>query len=181
VSTFSPSSSLFNRRDFRSLQSQPNASSSSQSLLFSDLFLVHAINPNGKKFERVSRIHAKSQNQEIELILDVNTNIFPIQNNSSFSLALSESLWLPQGSGSTRNWKLERGQSGIADDYEYVCYGRVYKFDEPPISKNTKSDRSGKIVSCYISFGGLLMCLSGSWRHLNQINIGEMVYLLIRR
>lgn len=33
----------------------------------------------------------------------------------------------------------------------------------------------------YISFGGLLMALRGSYRHLSNIVVGENVYCLIRK
>jgi len=30
-----------------------------------------------------------------------------------------------------KGWKdLGRGERTIADDYDYVCYGKVYRFDE---------------------------------------------------
>lgn len=35
--------------------------------------------------------------------------------------------------------------------------------------------------TAYMSFGGLLMALRGSYRHLSSITIGENVYLLIRK
>lgn len=35
--------------------------------------------------------------------------------------------------------------------------------------------------TAYASFGGLLMALSGSYRHISGVSVGEYVYLLIRR
>jgi hypothetical protein len=34
--------------------------------------------------------------------------------------------------------------------------------------------------TAYLSFGGLLMALRGSYRHLQELVIGENVYLLIK-
>jgi DNA-directed RNA polymerase I, II, and III subunit RPABC3 len=35
--------------------------------------------------------------------------------------------------------------------------------------------------SIYASFGGLLMCLSGEFRLLQEFNVGQAVYLLMRK
>ena len=35
--------------------------------------------------------------------------------------------------------------------------------------------------TAYASFGGLLMALTGSYRHMQGIVLGENIYLLIRR
>lgn len=35
--------------------------------------------------------------------------------------------------------------------------------------------------TAYASFGGLLMALSGNYRHVSGVTVGEYVYLLIRR
>lgn len=35
--------------------------------------------------------------------------------------------------------------------------------------------------SVYISYGGLLMCLEGDYRHLQNLTVGENIYLLMRK
>lgn len=50
-------------------------------------------------------------------------------------------------------------------------YGKVYKFDEG--AQDT--------VTAYASFGGLLMALTGSYRHVANLTIGQNIYLLMRR
>ena len=52
-------------------------------------------------------------------------------------------------------------------------YAQVYKFDD--------SQQSETSTSAYFSFGGLLMALKGSYRHLSNVVVGENVYLLIRK
>jgi len=47
---------------------------------------------------------------------------------------------------------------------------QVYKFDEDTAER----------VTAYASFGGLLMALSGSYRHISGVTVGEQVYLLVR-
>lgn len=64
----------------------------------------------------------------------------------------------------------------------------MYKFDE---GKNdvvcvslislTRHSLIFVFRTAYASFGGLLMALTGSYRHMQGIVLGENIYLLIRR
>ncbi|KAA1072767.1 DNA-directed RNA polymerases I, II, and III subunit RPABC3 [Puccinia graminis f. sp. tritici] len=127
------------------------------SLLFDDLFTITNVDKDGKKFDRVSRLNASSTNHSMTLVLDFNVELYPLKVGDSFALALSSSL-TPEGekdSGiETQSWRLEEGKGGLADEYEYVMYGKLYKFD------SGASDS----VTAYISFGGLLMALTGDYR-----------------
>ncbi|POW18541.1 hypothetical protein PSHT_05658 [Puccinia striiformis] len=116
------------------------------SLLFDDLFTITTVDKDGKKFDRVSRLNATSTNHSMNLVLDL-TGL------------------------ETQTWRLEEGKGGLADEYEYVMYGKLYKFD------SGASDS----VTAYISFGGLLMALTGDYRHLDRLTVGQMVFLLMRR
>ncbi|KNZ44270.1 DNA-directed RNA polymerase II subunit H [Puccinia sorghi] len=152
-------------------------------LLFDDLFTITSVDKDGKKFDRVSRLNASSTNHSMALVLDFNVELYPLKVGDSFALALSASL-TPDGekeSGlETQSWRLEEGKGGLADEYEYVMYGKLYKFD------SGASDS----VTAYISFGGLLMALTGDYRwvfyffqhrHLDRLTVGQMVFLLLRR
>ena len=48
-------------------------------MLLEDLFDVKNIDEDGKKFDNTSRISALSQTYNLELTLDVNTEIYPIK------------------------------------------------------------------------------------------------------
>lgn len=48
---------------------------------------------------------------------------------------------------------------------------QIYKYDEGAASDT---------VTVYGSFGGLLMALTGNYRHLSNVTIGNNVYLLLR-
>ena len=67
-------------------------------------------------------------------------------------------------------WRLDQDDTSLASGYDYVMYGKIFKYDE----------RSTEQVSVYGSFGGLLMALTGSFRHLSKITVGANVYLLLR-
>lgn len=83
----------------------------------------------------VSRIFAESENYGLNLILDVNSELYPLNQKDKFTLILARSLQ-SDGMGGASGMPVEagyydagRGRS-MADDYEYVMYGKVYKFDE---------------------------------------------------
>ncbi|ORX58555.1 RNA polymerase [Piromyces finnis] len=137
--------------------------------LFSDVFEIVEKDKGGKKFDRVSRIQGRSENYEMDLTLDVNTEIYPIEIGDKFALMLASSLSL-DGAEKTEIWR-EDLKDSLADDYEYVMYGKVFKYD----------DSNGSKVSIYISYGGLLMCLEGDYRHLQNIEVGKFIYLLMRK
>ncbi|PPQ73219.1 hypothetical protein CVT24_010029 [Panaeolus cyanescens] len=156
----------------------------SSSIVFDDIFTINAIDKEGKKFDRVSRLYAHSKNYDMNLTLDYNVELFPLQVDQSFALALAPSLsrtgpapgtnsdatteaerntWRPDGKGS---------KGGLDDDYDYVMYGKIYKFD---------GQMEDTVVTAYVSFGGLLMSLTGSYRHLTNIVLGDNIYLLMRK
>ena len=71
----------------------------------------------------------------MELTLDYNIELFPLQAGTSFALALASSLSRnPQGTtGAPEDedkdrdiWRPDaKGRRGLDDDYEYVMYGKV--------------------------------------------------------
>ncbi|KAJ7785990.1 hypothetical protein B0H16DRAFT_1488831 [Mycena metata] len=160
--------------------------SATSSIVFDDIFTINAIDKEGKKFDRVSRLYAHSKNYDMDLTLDYNIELFPLQSDQSFALALASSLARggPQaaaGADGTAEeaedkdrdvWRPDgKGRRGLEEDYEYVMYGKVYKFDSG----------TTEIVTAYASFGGLLLSLTGSFRHMTSIVLGDPVYLLMRK
>lgn len=109
--------------------------------LADDVFEVMAVDPDGKKFDRVSRIQGKSENYDTKLLLDVNTEIYPLKMGEKFSLVLSKTLSLdgsPMDVDSA--WRPNAGPT-LADKFEYVMYGRVFKFEEISSSKMYPAQR----------------------------------------
>jgi len=150
-------------------------------IVFDDIFAIKEINKDGKKFDRVSRLHAVSKNYSMDLTLDYNSEIFPLNVGQDVALALASSLARgPAGSqeGAEEEdrdrdvWRPDaKGRRGLEDDYGYVMYGRVYRFDPG----------TGEVVTAYASFGGMLMALTGSFRHMTNIVLGDPVFLLMRK
>lgn len=140
-------------------------------ILFEDMFNVEAV--DNARYNRVSRITGQSStSQEIRITLDINLELFPVKNNDSLTITLASSLG-NESSMLTSNgsWRPPKNNDrSLADDYDYVMYGTVYKFEE-----NAGDDK----MSVYISFGGLLMRLEGGYRSLSNLK-QENAYILIR-
>jgi DNA-directed RNA polymerase I, II, and III subunit RPABC3 len=146
------------------------------------------VDKDGRKFDRVSRVVATSRDLGMELTLDIASELYPLAAGESVSLALARSLKpeeeaadadddaAAEAAGETRKVKRDMWRAddqGLANDYDYVCFGKVYKFDD--------SQKGKDMTTAYCSFGGLLMALRGSYRHLANVVVGENVYLLMRK
>lgn len=131
----------------------------------------------------MSRIKAESRDMGMSLHLDIANELYPLAEGEVFSLLLARSL-KPEDDVAAEHedgdaprkikrelWRAE--DQGLANDYDYVLMGKVYKFDD--------SVRGDNQTTAYASFGGLLMALRGSFRHLAGVTVGENVYLLMRK
>lgn len=102
--------------------------------LFQNLFEITDVDPHGKKFDRVSRIIATCEAVDMHLTLDVNTEIFPMHAGQKFSLVLANSLSLKDqivDASKKATWKPPvQGEKTLDEDYDYVMYGKVYKYDD---------------------------------------------------
>jgi DNA-directed RNA polymerases I, II, and III subunit RPABC3 len=94
---------------------------------------------------QVSRLHAHSKNYDMDLTLDFNFELFPLQNEQSFALALASSL-VRGGAATTGSggdgaedaedkdrhvWRPNgTSRPGLEDDYDYVMYGKVSSIDQ---------------------------------------------------
>ncbi|KAI8078416.1 RNA polymerase [Thamnidium elegans] len=155
---------------------------STDSILFQDIFDIKDLDPQGKRFDRVSRLVGRSENYEMDLTLDFNAEIYPLKVGEKFSLVLASSLSLEAsasvgGVEKKESWR-ERapGERDLSDEYEYVMFGKVYRYED-----SNKGSTAGQQVSVYVSYGGLLMCLEGDYRHLQNLTVGENIYLLMRK
>jgi hypothetical protein len=96
--------------------------------LYEDTFSVDSID-NGN-YDRVTRITSTCSDGTTVLTLDVNTDLYPLATGDSFSLLLASTLNLDGSKEEAdASWREQRGPS-LADGWDYVCYGKIYKFDE---------------------------------------------------
>eukprot|EP01125_Pyxidicula_operculata_P015893 TRINITY_DN5419_c0_g1_i1.p1 TRINITY_DN5419_c0_g1~~TRINITY_DN5419_c0_g1_i1.p1 ORF type:complete len:144 (+),score=32.10 TRINITY_DN5419_c0_g1_i1:81-512(+) len=137
-------------------------------VLFEDFFEVKSIDKDGNHFDKVSRLECSSENYEMQLILDINVDIYRLELNQRFSMALASSLDEEPDAGT---YKQNRGPS-LLDKYDYCMYGKVFK---------TLHEEKSSKLSVYVSFGGLLMQLQGDREHLKDLALDSSIYLLIRK
>lgn len=144
--------------------------SSARVTLFEDIFEVTALNPEGKRFDRVNRIAATGTTFECELLLDVNSVIYKIRENEKITLVLASTLHL-DGSPEDHFSYNPSNEPTLADNYEYVMHGRVF---------DVKHQKDGAVVIA-ASFGGLLMRLIGDQRHLSNVHPDMRLFLLLKK
>ncbi|KAJ5120492.1 uncharacterized protein N7515_009880 [Penicillium bovifimosum] len=142
----------------------------SDPLLFEDTFTVTSI--NAQKYDRVSRLTCQSNDASLTFTLDVNTELYPCAVGDSLSLALASTLSLDGKEDTRASWReVSMGEQSLADDYDYVCHGKVYRFEEGS-TKDT--------MAVFVSFGGLLLYLEGPYKKLAPLRI-DHVYLLLKK
>jgi DNA-directed RNA polymerase I, II, and III subunit RPABC3 len=137
--------------------------------LFEDIFEVHGVNVAGKRFERVSRLSCRAERFEIDLELDVNTDIYKVKAGEKITLMLARTLNLD--GTPTDSYDLSEKKT-LADEYEYVMHGAVFRIDG-----KTSKDAN---VAVYASFGGLQMGLKGDRRQLTHFEVDQKLFLLLR-
>lgn len=89
-------------------------------------------------------------------------------------MALASTLSLDgKEDGAKTGWReVGMGEQTLANDYDYVCHGKVYRFEEA-------SDSPGNMAA-FVSFGGLLLYLEGPYKKLAPLRI-DYVYLLLKK
>ncbi|KAL9069985.1 MAG: hypothetical protein Q9161_005158 [Pseudevernia consocians] len=137
--------------------------------LFSDTFTLTAI--NAQKYDRVARLSAHTENGDTSLTLDVNTELFPCTIGDRLQILLASTLSLDGSKDDGKGWRdIGRGEASVADEYDYVCHGKIYRFEEG-------DDENIKV---YVSFGGLLLYMEGPYKNLTPLRI-DYVYLCVKK
>ncbi|GMI24795.1 hypothetical protein TeGR_g6048 [Tetraparma gracilis] len=143
--------------------------------LFEDIFQISSLNPEGKKFDKVNRIAGTGTSFQTSLLLDTNSQIYPLAAGERITLVLASTLSLtgsPDDGGYNQSIAGGRDQVGsLADQYEYVMHGKVFVY------KHLGDGR----VEIQASYGGLLMRLEGEHKVLNKIQPDGRLYLLIKK
>lgn len=124
--------------------------------LLEETFEVLDVNPNGKKFNKVDRIVCHGMNCNVNLILDLYSEVYKLKVNDKFDLVLVD----------TCNTEDE------SFAYEYVMHGKVFQI---------KFFHDRKKCAIFISFGGLLMSLKGDASCFEKFEADRNVYLCIKR
>lgn len=148
--------------------------------LFNDTFVIQGVDMHAgedgkkvldKKFDKVSRVDAKSENYETTLTLDVNMELYPLRSNDRVRLLLASKLGADAES-SLPGYDPSHPLPPRADAFDYVMFGKIFKYAEA----------KGKAI-VYASFGGLLMALTGEPRTLGAraFNVDADMYLFLTK
>jgi DNA-directed RNA polymerase I, II, and III subunit RPABC3 len=107
---------------------------------------------------------------ECDLLLDINSEIYSLKEADKVTLVLAPTLHL-DGSPADHTSYVPSTEPTLADNYEYVMHGRVF---------DIKYQKDGTVVIA-LSFGGLLMRLTGEQKHLTSINPDMRLFLLLKK
>ncbi|XP_064651339.1 DNA-directed RNA polymerases I, II, and III subunit RPABC3-like isoform X1 [Lineus longissimus] len=144
-------------------------------VLFEDIFDVKDIDPDGKKFDRVSRLHCESESFKMDLILDINALIYPVDLGDKFRLMIATTL-KEDGKPDDGEYDPQDTAPSRADSFEYVMWGKVYRIEGDDGSSGDSSR-----LAAYVSYGGLLMRLQGDANNLHGFQVDSYVYLLMKK
>jgi DNA-directed RNA polymerase I, II, and III subunit RPABC3 len=98
------------------------------SQLYEDAFLVTTVDPG--KYDRVARVAGTSQDKNTIITLDINTDLYPLAIGDHVQLLLASTLNLDgTKDDEEKGWREIKGPN-LADAWDYVCHGKVYKFEE---------------------------------------------------
>ncbi|RDH32994.1 hypothetical protein BDQ94DRAFT_144249 [Aspergillus welwitschiae] len=102
----------------------------SDPVLFEDTFTITTI--NSQKYDRVSRLSCNSTDTLSHFTLDVNSELYPCVVGESVNMALASTLSLDgKDDSGSKGWReVGMGEQTLANDYDYVCHGKVYRFEE---------------------------------------------------
>ena len=158
--------------------SNPRASGSSSNVVkFEAMFETIESDPEGKKFDRVSRFECRSTPYgDSELAIDVNVDIYPIEVGTKFTFVLASTLNVDGKPEDPMTFD-PNTKGSLADEYEYVMHGKCYKKTENVIDQSDGTEKT----SCYMSFGGLLACVKTDAKTIGEVDVDDRVYCLMRK
>lgn len=116
----------------------------------------------------MSRIVGKGVTFEMDLVIDIQSEIYPIKQGEKFVMAIASTLDM-EGKPDDGTY-LQTKEPTLLDKFDYGMYGRVFKYEY-----------EGERVAIYASFGGLLMKLVGAPRNLTNIDLDSKIYVLIKK
>jgi RNA polymerase Rpb8. len=137
---------------------------------FEDTIKVTSVDREGKMFQRVSRIEGSCQLYEVHITLDIHSELYPIEADQYHSILLVSSLSLEGGENKGTYNIHENTANTLLSKYSYCMYGKIFKH---------AMERGLLVV--HISFGGLLMTLTGQPTELTQLEPDTSIYLLLRK
>lgn len=113
------------------------ADSTNDASLFQGQFII--THKDHKKYDRAARLTLTSieEDADTKLELDINTELFDVNPGVNVEVVLASTLSLDGTADDDRGWRdaVKVGVSTLADTFEYVCYGKIYKFEDSKAAK----------------------------------------------
>ena len=124
--------------------------------VFSDSFTVAAIDPEGKRFDRVSRALCESStNSKTHLTLDYHNQLFALKIKDQFSVNI---------------YLEEECDSSKLSNIDYAMNGMIFKIEQ-----------NGENINTFISFGGLLALIKSDLAKQASSSSGKKVTATFKR
>lgn len=104
--------------------------------LYEDSFTITSL--LDETYDRVARVMGTSADNSVSITLDVNSELFPVHTGEQLNLLMARTLSLDGQEGdASEAWKRQRqGEQTLADLWDYVCYGKVYRHEDPGDGQN---------------------------------------------
>ena len=161
----------------------------SNNIMFDEIFEVESIDKDSKIFEKVQRCEGKTKNTNYIIMLDINSDIYPLEVGGSYSIVLARSIE-ENGKAKANEFDYEytlNKKNTLMDKYEYVMRGRVFQFSSDKKRNGDNSKQDSLCIS--ISFGGLLLDISnlkrdeksGKPRAFEDIEVDEELFFLMKK
>ena len=107
---------------------------SSDSTLYEDSFEITSL--LNETYDRVARVMGTSNGSDTSLTLDINSELYPLQQGDNVNLMIATTLNLDGSKDDGRGWRQGKDQETLADMWDYVCYGKVYRHHDPGDGNN---------------------------------------------
>ncbi|PIN08351.1 RNA polymerase subunit 8 [Handroanthus impetiginosus] len=143
---------------------------------FDEIIKVNNID-NQVVYDKVSRIKAKGEEDDCYLELDVHSDLYPMLPGEKYRMLISATLRM-DGSSVPGNFP-EGKEKSLADKFDYVMHGLLYKMSEAEEKKD--GGKGGVKVVVYISFGGLQLMLKGDSLKMHKFRVDQRLFLLLRK
>lgn len=89
-----------------------------------------------QNFVEVSRLHCESESFKMDLILDVNIMLYPVDLGDKFRLVIATTL-REDGYPDDGDYNPADTGPSRADSFEYVMYGKIYRIEGDDIAGET--------------------------------------------
>lgn len=108
------------------------ASMASDAQLFEDSFRVNRL--SDPKYDKCDRLYCTSTDEQTTMDLDINNELFPCSVGDTLHVVIATSLSLDGTKDDEKGWrdtsKAGAAEATLADMFDYVMYGKIYKFED---------------------------------------------------